>query len=207
MPSKYDGLLFDFDGVVVDSEPVHFKCWLELLDPLGIKPTWQWFADHCVGIADTELFDTIASLNPSATGDQVRAVYPEKTARYREAMRLAPPFAPGLVQLLADLTGAGLRHGLVTSSAREEVEPILQVGGLNFNPKIFRDDVQFRKPHPEPYLKAAAALGAQRIMAIEDSEHGANSALAAGLDVLRIANAQELAPKLRQRLGLSRLVS
>ena len=200
MQDKYDGLLFDFDGVVVDSEPIHFNCWLELLDPLGISPTWEWFAANCVGIADTELFDTIAGLNPAANGDQVRAVYPAKAALYRETMRVSPPFAPGIHRLLEDLTLAGLPHGLVTSSSQEEVIPILQVGGLNFNPRIFRDDVTFRKPHPEPYLKAAAALGGRRILAIEDSEHGANSARAAGLDVLKIANAQELDAKLRLAL-------
>ena len=200
MQSKYDGLLFDFDGVVVDSEPIHFNCWLELLDPLGISPTWEWFAANCVGIADTELFDTIAGLNPAANGDQVRAVYPAKTALYRETMRVSPPFAPGIHRLLEDLTLAGLPHGLVTSSSQEEVVPILQIGGLNFNPRIFRDDVTFRKPHPEPYLKAAVAMGAKRILAIEDSDHGANSARAAGLEVLQIANAQELDAKLRLAL-------
>lgn len=197
---KIGGLLFDFDGVVVDSEPIHFQSWLELLDPIGISPTWEWFTAHCVGIADTELFDTIASLNPLATGDQVREVYAAKTARYREAMRVAPPFAPGLHQLLEDLATAGLACGLVTSSSREEVIPILQVGGLTFNPCIFRDDVTFRKPHPEPYLKGAAALGVENILVIEDSDHGANSARSAGLEVLKIANAQEVSQRLRERL-------
>ena len=201
--SNYEGLLFDFDGVVVDSEPIHFNCWLELLDPLGIRPSWDWFNSHCVGIADTELFETIASLNPHATGDQVRAVYPEKNARYREAMRHSPPFAPGLAALLAELTQGGVPYGLVTSSSREEVVPILAVGGLSFNPCIFRDDVTFRKPHPEPYLKATAALGVPRILAIEDSHHGANSARAAGLDVLQIVNAQDLVSKLRPVLFTS----
>ena len=200
MQSKYDGLLFDFDGVVVDSEPIHFNCWLEVLDPLGIRPTWKWFAANCVGIADTELFETIAALNPAANGDQVRAVYPAKTSLYRETMRVSPPFAPGIHRLLEELTLAGLPQGLVTSSSAEEVIPILQVGWLNFNPRIFRDDVTFRKPHPEPYLKAAAALGGCRILAIEDSEHGATSARAAGLEVLKIANAQELDAKLRLAL-------
>lgn len=196
-------MLFDFDGVIVDSEPIHFNCWLELLDPLGIRPTWEWFNSHCVGIADTELFDTIASLNPSATGGQVRGVYPAKTALYRETMQQSPPFAPGLQKLLADLSSAGLSYGLVTSSSSEEVKPILKVGGLNFNPCVFRDDVSFRKPHPEPYLKAAAALGATNILAIEDSNHGATSARAAGLEVLKIANPQELEKSLRARLFAS----
>lgn len=200
MRANFDGILFDFDGVVVDSEPIHFKSWLEVLEPLGIMPTWDWFNAHCVGIADTELFETIASLNPVATADQVRAVYPAKTARYREAMVASPPFAPGIRTLLDDLTAAGLPHGLVTSSTQEEVEPILAVGGLKFNPRIFRDDVTFRKPHPEPYLKAVAVLGVSRILAVEDSEHGANSARAAGLTVLKIANAQELSRRLREAL-------
>ena len=203
MPGKINGLLFDFDGVVVDSEPIHFNCWLELLDPFGIRPTWEWFNSHCVGIADTELFDTIASLNPAVTGDQVRRMYPAKTALYRETMQHSPPFAPGLQQLLGDLAAVGLPYGLVTSSASEEVQPILKVGGLHFNPCVFRDDVTFRKPHPEPYLKAAAALGATNILAIEDSNHGATSARAAGLEVLKIANPQELDRSLRARLFAS----
>lgn len=200
MRSNYDGLLFDFDGVIVDSEPIHFQSWRELLDSIGIALTWEWFNSHCVGVADTELFDTIAGLNPAVNGEQVRRLYPAKTTLYRDTMRHAPPFAPGIHQLLTDLAAAGLPYGLVTSSFREEVLPILTSGGLHFNHHIFADDVTFRKPHPEPYLKGAAALGKQRILAIEDSNHGANSARAAGLTVLQIANSHELDAKVRHAL-------
>jgi HAD superfamily hydrolase (TIGR01509 family) len=153
---------------------------------------WEWFSRTCVGIADTELFDTIASLGVGVSGEEVRAVYPAKTALYRAAMVESPPFAPGIAGLLEDLTAAGLPHGLVTSSMREEVEPILAVGGLNFKPRIFRDDVEFRKPHPEPYLRGAALMGVERILAVEDSDHGVNSARAAGLSVLQIRRPEEL---------------
>jgi beta-phosphoglucomutase len=203
--ANYDGVLFDFDGVVVDSEPIHFQSWLQMLDPLGIKMTWDWFANACVGIADTELFETIASLGSGVSGEQVRAVYPAKTALYRRTIVQSPPFARGIGNLLTDLAAAGIPHGLVTSSTREEVEPILAVGGLKFNPRIFRDDVEFRKPHPEPYLKAASLLGVRRVLAVEDSAHGVNSARAAGLSVVQIANASELDDKLREALQIREL--
>ena len=62
MKPAYDAVLFDFDGTLVDSEPVHFEAWAETLGPSGISLTWEGYKRNCVGISDTELLHYFASL-------------------------------------------------------------------------------------------------------------------------------------------------
>jgi HAD superfamily hydrolase (TIGR01509 family) len=101
------------------------------------------------------------------------------------------PWRPGAVDLLTSLTEAGVRCGLVTMSYQRFVAPIL----AHLPPETFRvvvtgEQVEHGKPHPEPYLTAAAALGvpAHECVAIEDSNTGAKSAEAAGCTVLVVEN-------------------
>ena len=49
-----EAVLFDFDGVLLDSEPLHFACWRELLEPLGVPMDWETYRRHCVGVSDRE---------------------------------------------------------------------------------------------------------------------------------------------------------
>ena len=59
---EFDEILFDFDGVLLDSEPVHCDCWREALAPLGVPITWEVYAAHCVGAADREMIHVFAKL-------------------------------------------------------------------------------------------------------------------------------------------------
>jgi len=103
----------------------------------------------------------------------------------------AIPWRPGAVELLTSLAEDGVRCGLVTMSYQRFVAPIL----AHLPPETFRvvvtgDQVENGKPHPEPYLTAAAALGVrpEECVAIEDSNTGAKSAEAAGCLVLVVEN-------------------
>jgi HAD superfamily hydrolase (TIGR01509 family) len=101
------------------------------------------------------------------------------------------PWRPGAVELLAALCEAGVRCGLVTMSYQRFVAPILaQLPPETFRVVVTGDQVEYGKPHPEPYLTAAAALGvpAERCLAIEDSNTGAKSAEQAGCLVLVVEN-------------------
>ena len=101
------------------------------------------------------------------------------------------PWRPGARELLAALTGSGIRCGLVTMSYERFVAPILtQLPPETFRVVVTGDQVEFGKPHPEPYLTAAAALGVPpgECVAIEDSNTGAKSAEAAGCTVLVVEN-------------------
>src|SRR5579871_6473211 len=57
----FDSILFDFDGVLIDSEPVHWACWAEVLKPLGVTLRWDFYRDHCIGIDDREMLRMMAT--------------------------------------------------------------------------------------------------------------------------------------------------
>ena len=55
---QFDAILFDFDGVLIDSEPLHCLCWADVLKPLGVTLEWEFYRDHCIGIDDREMLPT-----------------------------------------------------------------------------------------------------------------------------------------------------
>jgi HAD superfamily hydrolase (TIGR01509 family) len=200
-----EAVLFDFDGVLVDSEPLHFACWREMLEPLGGSLDWQGYLDHCNGVADSALFDFFAGLcSPPLTRDRMKAYFELKQQMFRERISSGPlPVPAGLCQLIPALAGS-YRLGVVTSSGRADVEPVLAAAGLrvHFGALICAEDVGQYKPAPEPYLKAAARLEVKRALVVEDSAAGVASGLAAGFEVLRITHPSRTAEMVRTRLGL-----
>ena len=101
------------------------------------------------------------------------------------------PWRPGARELLSELNDASVPCALVTMSYQRLVAPVLeQLSGVGFSAVVTGDSVSRGKPHPEPYLRAAELLGvnAQRCVAIEDSDTGATSAVAAGCTVLCVPN-------------------
>ena len=57
----FDSILFDFDGVLADTEPIHYDCWLEILAPYGIQPTWDYYQRECIGISDRLMVERIST--------------------------------------------------------------------------------------------------------------------------------------------------
>lgn len=199
---KYDAILFDFDGVLIDSEPLHCACWGEVLAPLDVTLDWETYSKHCIGIADREMLEFLASRShPAVSTERLWQEYPEKNRRFLARVIANPPFPAATVQLLKELK-PGLKLAVVSSSGRAEVEPVLAAGDLlrYFDTLVCGDDVERRKPAPDPYLLAAAQLGVHSPLVIEDSVPGVESAKAAGFDVLRIADADGMAQALRTHL-------
>lgn len=201
--AAFDSILFDFDGVLIDSEPAHCACWAEVLAPLGITLTWDYYARYCIGIDDREMLRTMASqADPPRDWRLLWDQYPAKRAVFRTRMEQAPPFTPALDSLLADL---GTRYALavVSSSACGEIEPLLTAGRLrhHFRTVIGGDSVQRQKPDPEPYLLAAERLGSKRPLVLEDSAAGIAAGRAAGFEVLAIPTPAEMPALLRDRLA------
>lgn len=202
MPA-FDSILFDFDGVLIDSEPAHCACWAEVLAPLGVKLTWEFYSRCCIGIDDRDMLRMMASqADPPRDWRLLWDRYPAKQEVFRRRMEQAPPFAGALGPLLVEL---GQRYALavVSSSACGEIEPLLAAGGLrhHFRTVIGGDSVQRHKPDPEPYLLAAARLGAKRPLVLEDSQAGIASGRAAGFEVLPIGSPAEMPALLRDRLA------
>ena len=198
----YDAILFDFDGVLIDSEPVHFACWREVLQPFGIHLDWATYHAHFIGISDREMLRDLANLRqPPVDVNLLWAEYPHKRALFRERMRTESPVTPDVRDLLRWLNGRPM--AVVSSSGRDEIEPILQAGGIRdcFAALVCREDVTQFKPAPEPYSKAAQLLGAARALVVEDSQAGIASGKAAGFDVLEVPAAARMPGLLRRYLA------
>jgi len=183
----YDAILFDFDGVLADTEPLHWECWASVLKPLGIHLDWKTYEPNCVGIADRELLEFFASLAPARPSSEAMAqAYDQKTAEYRRISGQRRILLPEICDFINSLTDYKL--ALVTSSKLADIGPILERAGIapRFGAVVGADQVLRRKPAPDPYLLAASILQAQSPLVVEDSDAGVASARAAGFDVLRI---------------------
>ena len=199
---RYEAILFDFDGVLVDSEPVHFECWREILQDFDIELDWNTYSDHGIGVSDRDLMGLLCQrAGRPHDVDRVIAEFPRKKELFRRHMREAPPFTADVLELLPQLRDYQL--AVVTSSSQAEVEPILLHAGVDgcFRTIVYGNDVKRLKPAPDPYLLAMERLGVGTALAVEDSDAGEASARAAGLDVLRIPTQSKMPELLRQRLA------
>jgi beta-phosphoglucomutase len=199
----YEAILFDFDGVLVDSEPIHFDCWREVLAPFGIDLDWPTYHRTFIGVSDRTMLNALAPLaRRPVTAGQLYHLYPAKKELFRARILVQPPLSHGLMELLSEL--AGFRLAVVTSSGRAEVKPVLEACGIEpfLSAAVFGDDVQSHKPAPEPYQRAAALLGVERALVVEDSDAGVASGRAAGFDVLRIPEPHRMVELVRQHLLL-----
>ena len=200
---SFDAILFDFDGVLLDSEPVHCECWAAVLATLGIPLTWEFYRERCIGVDDREMLRMLAArCHPPLDWNRLWTLYPAKKRLFQERMAAAPPFDPALDGLLADLH-ALYKLAVVSSSAVSEIQPLLEAAGLrqHFDTVVGGDDVTRHKPAPEPYLLAASRLGAGAPLVVEDSEAGIASGRAAGFQVLPVRSPAEV-PELLRRVVL-----
>jgi HAD superfamily hydrolase (TIGR01509 family) len=181
-------VLWDMDGTLVDTEPYWIESEFEIIAEHG----GTWSHEHAMNLVGNDLLESgryIAEhsgidLDPAGI---VEALLDRVSARVTATV----PWRPGALDLLADLRANGVRCALVTMSYRRFVSPILEtLPPDTFAAIVTGDSVSQGKPHPEPYLKAAASLGVDpaHTVAIEDSNTGARSAEAAGCTVLVVQN-------------------
>ena len=200
--SRFDAILFDFDGVLLDSEPLHCACWADVLAPLGVKLDWAYYRDHYLGVDDRVMIPRIAAAAvPPLDWRTLWAQYPNKRDCLRKKL-VQPPFPPELADLLADLC-RDHKLAVVSTSARVEVEPPLEAGGIRhyFDAVITGENTERRKPAPDPYLLAAGLVGARKPLVVEDSAPGIASGRAAGFEVLAVESAALMPGLLRGLLA------
>ncbi|MGH9559353.1 MAG: HAD family hydrolase [Bryobacteraceae bacterium] len=199
---SWDALLFDFDGVLADTEPIHYECWREILAPFGIDLDWEFYQRNCVGLNDRLMVERLASAsNPPVPFDLVWPEYGHKQEMFRAALLEQLPFRAGTIDLVRELYGF-YKLAVVSSSDRSQVEPPLELAGIHsyFQAIICGKEVQHLKPAPDPYLRAAEMLGARCPLVIEDSDAGVASAKAAGFDLLRVSGPDRVADEVRARI-------
>jgi beta-phosphoglucomutase len=182
-------IVFDMDGVVLNSPPMHLLTWQQTLAPLGIRMTAEDL--YPLEGMPTELTAqrlTERLLGRACSDEQARELAHTKRALFRE--RFNPTLVPGIAPLLHGLRGRGYRLGLVTGSARSVVNESLAPTGLAelFAAIVAGDEVSRGKPNPEPYRTAAERLGVPptECLAVENAPLGIRSAKAAGMGCVGI---------------------
>jgi HAD superfamily hydrolase (TIGR01509 family) len=199
--SRFDAIFFDFDGVLIDSEPVHWACWREVLLPLGVSLEWEFYRDQCIGVDDRLMLQMMATASdPPRDWNEMWMQYPAKKELFRARM-IEAPFPLGLAALLDELQPE-YKLAVVSSSSCAEIEPLLVSAGLRgyFQTIVGGESVQRHKPAPDPYLLAAERLAARAALVVEDSEAGLESGRAAGFEALRIVHPNDTADAVRRRL-------
>ena len=199
-------VIFDFDGTLVDSEPVHALATGAGLALAGIELSVEEFLARWVGLPDVDCYSQVARdrgrLLDAATLARVRIAKNETYERV--ALEGRVPLCEGAAGLVEDLA-RDMPLGVCSAARRIEIEAALERHGLRrrFRSIVAVEDVRVSKPDPEGYLKSAASLGVDpgACVALEDTPRGIEAALGAGIAVVGIA--QTVSP---DRLGGASLV-
>ena len=186
-------LVFDYDGVLADTEPLHWRSWAALFRPYGVELTWEEYCRIGRGVSDIQMFASLVKDAPRLPVDELMLLNVQRRRMVLERSLAESPIPRETIEFLAALKAD--RIGLVTSSDRADVEPVLRAAGIydKFDAIVFGDDVPNHKPAPDPYLLIAKKLGITTGVAFEDSDSGIASAQAAGFKAVRIERPKDLA--------------
>ena len=196
-------IFFDFDGVLVDSEPLHWKTWADVLKTKGIELGYEDYLRRFIGVSSREMLRILwQDLGRPFDTEVFQAWYAEKRALFRRGDLRVPPELAGFIAGRL----SGYRLGVVSSSRRSEVEPYLASAGLRPRMDILvcAEDVTHLKPSPEPYRKASelAGLAPGDCLVVEDSDAGEQSAREAGMQAVRVMAPGEVEERLRTVLSV-----
>jgi beta-phosphoglucomutase len=197
----FDSILFDFDGVLADTEPIHFACWRDVLKDLGIDLDISRLHEF-VGVADRAMLEQLgAERQPPLSVEELWPSYTRKQALFRARIETHEPIQQQTVDLIRMLHSS-YKLAVVSSSHRSEVEPPLEQAGIRplFQALVCGREILNLKPAPDPYLRAAELLAARRPLVVEDSDAGVAAGLAAGFEVLRVSSPTTLDLEVREFL-------
>lgn len=183
----FSAVVFDMDGTLLDTEPVFREVAFEVCEALGFVMTHEVHIQTVGASSESThrlLMTTYGETFPYAQ-------FSERCgARMHERMEASVPVKAGVHELLAELKARNIPLAVATSSrSRYALRHLGSVGIVEmFDTIVTRDDVTNPKPHPEPYLLAAARLGLApaTCLAVEDSHNGVRAAHAAGMQTIMV---------------------
>jgi HAD superfamily hydrolase (TIGR01509 family) len=223
-------ILFDFNGVLVNDEPLHLQLFQRVLGEEGMALGEDDYYRRYIGLDDRGCFGAVlARAGERPEPSRVMRLIARKASYYQEAVRRQGyPIFPGAAELVRAAAAGGVTLGVVSGALREEVEQALRQAGLRalFKLLVTAEDVEAGKPDPEGYRRAIEELNSRpplparlfhphEVLAIEDTPPGLEAAAAAGLVTLGVAHtyppealaaADLVAPRL-EGLDLTRLQS
>jgi len=204
-------IVFDFDGVIANSEPLHFQAFRDVLTRWDITLTEQDYYSKYLGFDDVGVFTTINNeLSRGWHEHELADLVADKALRLAELERGASVLFPGAAEAIAR-AAAAVPVAIASGALGPEIRRILNHAGLahHFAAIVSAEDTPLSKPAPDPYVLAVtllrrhvagdggAPLEASQCVAIEDSRWGLQSARAAGLKTVGVTSAYdraELAP-------------
>lgn len=222
-------VVFDCDGVLVDTEPLHYKAYQEVLRPLGLGFDYERYLGHYIGFDDRDAFiEAFKEGGRELTRETLGSLIEDKSEVLFRIIESGVTSFPGVRELVLELSSAGVPLAIASGALRREIEAFLEALCLRgvFDIIVAADEVKKSKPDPETYLVALDRLAESKsisltpgnCVALEDTPAGIASAKGAGLRVVAVGNSFPLerlgnADRVVARLdeidgeGLARLVS
>ncbi len=191
-------VIFDFNGIIVDDEPIHFKLFQRVLGEEGIVLTEEAYYARYLGFDDRGAFMAgFRDNNRPLTDDKLVELVDRKAAYYQQAIRDHVVIFPGVKTLVYKLAPS-VPLAVASGALRHEIATILTTAGLlnYFQVIVSAEDVMQGKPEPEIFLRVLAKLNASaspqieaaNCVVIEDSKEGIRGARAAGMKCLAVTN-------------------
>lgn len=194
-----EAVIFDFDGVIVDTEPLHYAAFQRTLEPLGLHFTWQEYVETYIGFDDRDAFRHVfATKGIALEHDRLQSLIGQKAAYFDDVIKSGVSAYPGVLDLIFHLKAHNIPLAICSGALRSDIDPILAMLGIAdcFDIIVTADDVAASKPDPECYALAFLKLHSahhnsfskEATIAIEDTPAGITAATAAGLMVCGVTN-------------------
>lgn len=186
--AKIKAVLFDMDGLMVDSEPLHYQAFNTVLKKYGKHLTEEENKERYIGLSDAdEAYDMVVRFNLPISAEELVG---EKRDIFRQLLKNQLIAQPGLFELLTELKKNGYKIAIASSSRLEIIETIingLKVTSL-IDDYVSAEEVENGKPAPDVYLLAAKKLGVnpKECLVLEDAPKGVQAGKAAGMKVFAI---------------------
>jgi beta-phosphoglucomutase len=192
-------VVFDFDGIIVDTEPIHYRAFQKVLEPLGAGFSWSEYTDKFMGFDDRDAFREAFRVSAlPLTDEKLSEIISLKALLFQEAAAEGVSIYPGVIELIKSVSGS-IPLALCSGALLCDIEPVLEMLSISdaFDCVVTAEDVLASKPDPASYMLAIKKL--QLIfpkkgitpsgsVAIEDTPAGISSAKGAGLKVLSVTN-------------------
>jgi beta-phosphoglucomutase len=194
-----EAVIFDFDGVIVDTEPLHYAAFQRTLEPLGLHFTWQEYIETYIGFDDRDAFrHAFSTKGTILSQEKLYLLIGQKAAFFNEVIRSGVSAYPGVLDLIFHLRAIKIPLAICSGALKADIDPILDMLGIAnfFDIVVTADDVAASKPDPECYQLAFRRLQSAHqnrfskdvTIAIEDTPAGISAAKAAGLMVCAVTN-------------------